>query len=208
MSDNDAAYAAGLLNRALDPANQPPEVRAFLRDEETLVSRLVPEASTVVDLGCGEGRHLRGMADRLALGVGVDYELAYVARATEEPCPGNLHFMVGDATAVPLTGPFDLALCLTNTWGTMSDKAGVLSELRRLSPRLGSRIITVYAPESVEARRAWYANLGHEVVEATEEWLETANGFRSEHFSRERIHGLVGPCTLHPVGEMAYVMQV
>ena len=30
---NDDVYASGLLNRALDPATQPPEIQAFLRAE-------------------------------------------------------------------------------------------------------------------------------------------------------------------------------
>jgi hypothetical protein len=30
---NDEVYAAGLLNRALDPATQSPEIRAFLQAE-------------------------------------------------------------------------------------------------------------------------------------------------------------------------------
>ena len=34
---NDQAYAAGLLNKALDPATQPEAIRAFLRAEEVLV---------------------------------------------------------------------------------------------------------------------------------------------------------------------------
>jgi pimeloyl-ACP methyl ester carboxylesterase len=43
-----------------------------------------------------------------------------------------VHFVTGDATAVPLEFGFDFAICMTNTWGTMSDKAGVLREMRRL----------------------------------------------------------------------------
>ena len=36
---NDEVYAAGLLNRALDPATQPPEIQAFLRAELDLLDR-------------------------------------------------------------------------------------------------------------------------------------------------------------------------
>ncbi len=88
---NDEAYAAGILNRALDPSSQPEAIRDFLRAEERLVA---------------------------------------------------------DATAVPLDVEFDVALCLTNTWGTMSDKLAVLGEMRRLAPKPGSRILTVFAPPS------------------------------------------------------------
>ena len=55
---NDDVYAAGLLNRALDPATQPPEIQAFLRAELELLDRVVAEGARVIDLGCGTGRHL------------------------------------------------------------------------------------------------------------------------------------------------------
>lgn len=205
--DNEQVYAAGLLVRALDPASQPERIRALLRDEQELVEALVPEGARVVDLGSDTGRHLAAMAPRLRLGVGVDYERSYVEHAHQTARPAGIHYVVGDATRVPLGGVFDMALCLTGTWGTMSDKGAVLAEMRRLSPRDGSRLITVYTPESVDARSAWYARLGHRVVEVADGWLRTEAGFRSEHFTEERIRELVGPCRLHPLTGIAFVIQ-
>ncbi len=54
---NDEVYAAGLLNRALDPATQPPEIQAFLRAELDLLHDVVTEGARVIDVGCGTGRH-------------------------------------------------------------------------------------------------------------------------------------------------------
>ncbi len=71
---NDQVYAAGLLNRALDPATQPEAIRAFLRAEEVLVRGFAPRRGRVIDFGCGMGRHLIGLLDVVALGVGIDYE--------------------------------------------------------------------------------------------------------------------------------------
>ncbi len=68
---NDDVYAAGLLNRALDPATQPPAIRAFLRAELDLLHGLVADGMRVLDVGCGTGRHLLLLRDRLRLGVGV-----------------------------------------------------------------------------------------------------------------------------------------
>lgn len=55
---NDDIYASGLLNRALDPATQPPEIRAFLQAEIALLDEIIVEGMTLVDVGCGTGRHL------------------------------------------------------------------------------------------------------------------------------------------------------
>jgi len=43
-------------------------------------------------------------------------------------------YAVRDATRLPIRARFDLVTCLTNTWGTMSDKKGVLNEMRRCVP--------------------------------------------------------------------------
>ena len=158
---NDEVYAAGLLNRALDPATQPDEIRSYLRAEIDLLEGTIVPGMTMIDLGCGTGRHLDMLGDRLRIGVGVDYEHAYVVEARRRVDARQLHFVTADATAVPIGASFDLATCLTNTWGTMSDKAGVLSEMRRLAPGPRTRLLSVYAEASVLARREWYRRLGH-----------------------------------------------
>ena len=203
---NDAVYAAGLLNRALDPATQPPEIRAFLQAEIDLLNATIVEGMTVIDVGCGTGRHLTMLRDRMRLGVGVDYEHAYILEAHRAVGVGHVHFVTGDATRLPVRARFDFATCLTNTWGTMSDKEGVLNEMRRCAPQPRTRLLSVYAEASIPARREWYRRLGHAVAEESAECLITAGGFRSEHFSEARLRRLVGACTIRPFAAIAYAV--
>ena len=146
---NDDVYAGGLLNRALDPATQPPEIQRFLRAELDLVREVIEDGMRVLDVGCGTGRHLLLLRDRLGHSVGLDYERSYIAEAAQHAGAGRLHFITGDATAIPLVAEFDFAVCLTNTWGTMADKAGVLREMRRLAPRPYTRLLSVYSESSI-----------------------------------------------------------
>ena len=203
---NEEVYAAGLLTRALDPATQPPEIQAFLRAEIALLHEVITEGMWVLDVGCGTGRHLLLLSDRLRLGLGVDYEHSYIAEATRRAGAPHLHFVTCDATAIPVAAAFDFAMCVTNTWGTMSDKTGVLSEMRRLAPTPGTRLLSVFSMASLPTRREWYRRLGHAVVEETGEYLLTEGGLRSEHFSEARLRGLVGDCAIRPLADIAYVV--
>jgi SAM-dependent methyltransferase len=203
---NDEAYAAGLLNRALDPATQPREIRAFVAAEIEVLRRLTTEGMRVIDIGCGTGRHLALLRDRLALGVGVDYEHAYIVEAHTRAGSHPLHFLTGDATALPIASMFDLAICMTNTWGTMGDKRGVLDEMRRVAPP-DARVLSVYTAASIPARAEWYRRLGHEVLEVTDDYILTEGGFRSEHFSEARLRELVGDCVVRPLTDIAYLVR-
>jgi SAM-dependent methyltransferase len=203
---NDDVYAAGLLNRALDPATQPAEIRAFLQAEIELLNDIIAEGMTVLDVGCGTGRHLAMLGDRLRIGMGVDYEHAYIVEAQRSAGAGRLHFVTADATRLPIRARFDFATCLTNTWGTMSDKAGVLDEMRRCAPEPRTRLLSVYGDASIPARREWYRRLGHAVVEESAECLVTEGGFRSEHFTEARLRDLVGDCTIRPIAGIAYIV--
>lgn len=203
---NEEVYAGGLLNRALDPATQPPEIKAYLQAEIDLLSDIVTAGMAVLDLGCGTGRHLAIFEDRLGVSVGVDYEHSYLVAAHGRIRSRHLHFVTADATAVPLAYGFDLAICMTNTWGTMNDKDGVLREMRRLSPQPRSRLLSVYSPASVPARREWYRRLEQPVLEVTDEYMLTQEGFRSEHFSADRLRSLVGDCEIRPLAEIGYAV--
>lgn len=202
---NDAVYAAGFLNRALDPATQPAEIKEFLDAEYTLLRKRITSSMRVLDIGSGTGRHLLALQDRLEVGFGLDYERSYIAEARRR-APAHVHFVTADATAIPVPAMFDAAVCLTNTWGTMSDKPGVLREMRRVAPRRGTRLLSVYSAASIAPRREWYRRLGHTVVAETGEYLESDGGFRSEHFTDARLRELVGECSIEPLTPIAFAV--
>src|SRR5207237_8971233 len=99
---NDEVYADGLLNRALDPATQPPEIQAFLRAELDLLHDVVTQGMRVIDVGCGTGRHLLALRDRIRFGVGVDYEPGYIGDADRPAVRRRPYFVPADVRRFPV----------------------------------------------------------------------------------------------------------
>ncbi len=105
---------------------------AFFHDEDLrYLEFLVPAGRDVLDLGCGIGRTLAGLAPKR--GVGVDFSEATieVARAAHP----DIEFVCGDiedpATLATLEGPFDVVL-IADTLAALEDCQALLEGLHRL----------------------------------------------------------------------------
>src|SRR5438874_786588 len=98
---NKDVYATGLPNGALNPATQPPAIQTFLLAELDTLRETIAKGMRVIDVGCGTGRQLLLLADRLRLGVGVDYDRSYVSEAHHRATGWPLHFITCDAAAIP-----------------------------------------------------------------------------------------------------------
>lgn len=106
--------------------------------------RLVP-GSRLLDVGCGDGRHLRALAGRGITGVGVDISEGLIAAARAAAAAAGLdgvRFVVGDARRLAAVdgveeGSFDAAMALCQGgFGTspVSDPAIVAGLARALRP--------------------------------------------------------------------------
>lgn len=114
-----------------------PEVLAFIAE--------LPARSRVLDLGCGNGRHLRALLERGHRAVGVDFSrrLLLLARsALAADCA------VGEATRLPLrTASVDACVCtaVLHHLSKPEDRVGALREIRRVLVPGGSVFLSVWA---------------------------------------------------------------
>lgn len=98
--------------------------------------------NSVLDIGCGTGRHSVALAEKGYKVVGIDYanELLKVARTKSDL--SNLRFLKQDVAHIKLDQTFDAAICMWSTFGELPYRE-MLRELKALLNRDGIFLIDV-----------------------------------------------------------------
>jgi SAM-dependent methyltransferase len=111
-----------------------------LAGELALLERLLADAPSrrVLDLGCGEGQHLRLLAGLGFEGVGIDGSEDVLDRAQDEPLPEGVQLLLAEMGAVEMAvrGHFGAAICLGNTLPYLLDAESLSRMLIGLRRRL------------------------------------------------------------------------
>lgn len=100
---------------------------------------LAPKSS-VLDIGCGAGRHSISLAKRGMTVTGVDYVKSFIDRAIEKSknkgMPNDPVFITNDCRTIRLESEFDCVLCLYDVIGTYAEEADNLSLLQTVAVHL------------------------------------------------------------------------
>ncbi|HLD07033.1 MAG TPA: class I SAM-dependent methyltransferase, partial [Candidatus Nanoarchaeia archaeon] len=102
--------------------------RVYERLIISLLKKIIPPGSRILDIGCGTGRYLRSL--RPSYGVGVDISPKMIAVAQRQ-AGKNLSFLVGDAAALSLKGAFDYIIAI-ETIAYWPDQDAAVASIRRL----------------------------------------------------------------------------
>ena len=94
--------------------------------------------ASVLDIGCGAGRHLLELAKRGHRVSGFDLRPEMVAFVKDEAQRQKLsvEISVGDLHQVPVKGAFDLAICLMDTFRFLLTNDDILTHLKLVSEHL------------------------------------------------------------------------
>jgi len=108
-----------------------------------IVDRLAPQASTLLDVGCGTGRHMSHLRERFAVeGLDVSPEMLEVARVR---CPGvPLH--QGSLVDFSLDKRFDVVTCLFGSIAYAGDEPSLRRGVKCLADHLRPRGLLFVEP--------------------------------------------------------------
>lgn len=93
----------------------------------------ISSGATIIDIGCGNGRVSRLVADRATSVLGVDSNPAHIATAEQAQNPRNVSFRIGDARN--LTGRFDAAI-VSHVLEHLDDPDTFLARAHMIAPLL------------------------------------------------------------------------
>lgn len=128
------------------------------------------DARAVVDLGCGTGLLTRSLVREGRTVTGVDPSATMLGWARAQPGADQVHWVLGDARAVPSTADLDLVLCTGNAFQHLGpDELGTALERVAAGLRAGGLLALDTRNPAREQWRDW-------TREATETERTTAVG--------------------------------
>ena len=161
---------------------------------------LEPGAS-VLDLGCGNGRHARELAKRGFAVTAVDRSDGWLAQARERAATGgvSIDFHLGDVRYLDLGRTFDAVICLYDVVGSFrreADNRAILATVRRHLPIGGTFALSAMNRVVAERVALFHGdveanpNLVHDIP-PSETMQETGGIWNPKHYLADTRSGLV-----------------
>lgn len=193
----------------LNPENQPQQIKNYLNEESQLLSKYVLKGSRLIDFGCGYGRHLELLQDRLIYGLGLDIAEEYIKMGKKRLKKfTNLELKTADVIDIKIDNKFDYAICMNNTLGNIENKDKLVTKMKQALVKDGIILLGAYSNNSINARIEWYNNTGLKVEKITDDYILTSNGFKSWHFTKKQLNELFGSCTIENISNFGYFVTV
>ena len=146
-------------------------------------------AATMLDIGCGAGRHMFELARRGYRVRGFDARPEMAAYVREEVAKSKIpvEVSVGDIREVPVTGSFDVAICLMDTFRFLLTNDDIVAHLTHVANHLsdGGLYITDF----------WIPTKWDQIANEIYQWEQTDNG------TTVRVFYLQHPDTVDPVNQ-------
>ncbi len=187
-------------------AKQIPQINGYLLAEEAYLQEVISKGDWVLDFGCGNGRHLNLLKDKIGWGLGVDVNPYYLEEASNLCGSVKVHFEEGDIEAYPSEALFDVVFSMYNTFGNIENQRGLCDAMMQSLKPNGKAIISVFSEASIAPRLKLYEIMGFDNLKIEGNTIITEDGFRSECFSGEELRALMPDATIEKFAEIGWMV--
>ncbi|MGV8140983.1 MAG: class I SAM-dependent methyltransferase [Candidatus Woesearchaeota archaeon] len=197
--------------------NAPNSYKKWFREEKKYLQDNVRKDSTVLEVGCGNGRSINDLLLNTQKITGVDYDPKAVADAKKYFNKyKDIKIIEADATDLPFKKEsFDYVICMT-TFANFADKKYLaLEEMKRVLKNDGRIIISVFSEDAFDERIKVYKASGVKIKKITGTTVtfdEELKANVSEQFSRQELESILSKVNLK-IEEikkinMAYILKI
>lgn len=192
-----------------------PAYKDLFDKEDEYLHKHINKNSTVLDIGCGDGRSILSILDITQNVTGIDNDPKAIedARASLKDYP-TVVFAEADAKNIPFPDKsFDCAVLMMTLVNFADWKEKALIEMKRVIKDDGKIIISVYSDKALEERLNMYKVVGVPIKKVSDGYVtfdESVGAHTSEQFSEEQLEKLVAKTGLtmtdcEGIGNLAYI---
>tara|TARA_Y100000310_G_C20664975_1_gene806982 strand:+ start:1055 stop:1702 length:648 start_codon:yes stop_codon:yes gene_type:complete len=180
----------------------PASYAEWLNHEPTYLLENIEEGSSVLEVGCGNGRSLKVLLKRTKNITGIDHDQTAVDHAKENMPEAK--FEKADAVDLPFDdNSFDYVLCLTSFANFGDKKFKALEEMKRVLKNDGFILFSVFAENALPERMKAYKKFNLKIKEVSDKgkvlFDELTDANVSEQFSKQDLENIFKQVNLYPI---------
>ncbi len=188
----------------------------FEKEKRWIQNSILPNSS-VLDVGCGDGRNIKSLLEITRKITGIDSDPQAIADAkknlNEFP---EIKILQANATNLPFPDEsFQFIVFLDTLVNLGPNKVRVLTELRRVLRKDGKMLLSAYSEDALDNRLEIYEKIGLPIkkIEDGTVVIDESPSYKSEQFSQEEIESAAKEAGLQiirseKVEKIAYLLEL
>ena len=193
-----------VLKNLLQVAPIIPEINSYLSEETIQLKAIVNKNSSVIDFGCGNGRHLNEISHKIREGLGIDVNNTSLNEAINKYQSESIGFIKSDIEKFRAEKLFDMAISMYNTIGIVSNPKKAIHSMLSSIKTGGIIVISLYSYASIPHRVKMYKLMGLNTVTVLKNKIVTEEGFISRHYSKSEILKLLPAAEISTCSEFGW----